>query len=173
MNEKAHWKRNSEVLTSGAPKNWCSWSVVLEKGLLRVPWTARRSKQSILKGISPAEAPILWPPDVKNCLIGKDPDAGKEWRQEERGQQRMRWLDGITDSIDMNLSKLQEVVKDRKAWGTAVHEVAKSQTRLNNWKTTNSGDIRVKGLIPGLRRSPGEGNGNPIQYSYLESSNSA
>ena len=100
MNEKAHWKRNSEVLTSGAPKNWCSWSVVLEKGLLRVPWTARRSKQSILKGISPAEAPILWPPDVKNCLIGKDPDAGKDWRWEKKGttEDEMigwhHWLDG-------------------------------------------------------------------------------
>ena len=100
MNEKAHWKRNSEVITSWAPKNWCSWSVVLEKGLLRVPWTARRSKQSILKGISPAEAPILWPPDVKNCLIGKDPDAGKDWRWEKKGttEDEMigwhHWLDG-------------------------------------------------------------------------------
>ena len=53
-----------------------------------------------------AEVPILWPPDAKNRLIGKDPDAGKDWQQEEKGQQRMRWLDGITDWMDMNMSKL-------------------------------------------------------------------
>ena len=62
----------------------------------------------------------------------KDPDAGKDWSQEERGQQRMRWLDGITDSTDMNLRKLQEIVKDREGWHAAIHRVTKNQTSLSD-----------------------------------------
>ena len=80
-----------------------------------------------------AEAPILWPPDVKSWLIGKDSDAGKDWRQEKKGTPEDGWLDSIPDSIDMNLNKLQETVKDTEASHAAVHGVAKSWTQLRNW----------------------------------------
>ena len=104
-----------------------------------VLWTARRSNHSILKEINlnihwddwnaAVEAPILWPPDVKSWLTGKDPDAGKDWRE----KQRMRWLDSIADSMDMNLSKHLEKVEDRGAWCAGVHDIEKSWTRLSYW----------------------------------------
>ena len=80
-----------------------------------------------------AEAPILWPPDAKNWLIGTDADAGKDWAQEEKGTWRMRWLDGNTNSVNMNLNKLQKIVKEKEAWHAAVHGVAKNQTWLSDW----------------------------------------
>ena len=122
-------------------KNWCFWTVVLEK-TLESPLDFSEIKSVNPKGNQPwilfgktdaePEAPILWPPDVMDWLTGKDPDAGKDWDRRRRGWQRMRWLDGIIDLTSMSLSKLQEVVKAREAWCTAVQGVSKTQIQLSD-----------------------------------------
>ena len=131
---------------SWVPKNWCFWTVVLEKTLdspfnfKKIQLVHSKGDQSwafIGRADAKAETPILCPPDVKSWLIGKDPDAGRDWGQEEKGWQRTRWLDGITDSMDMRLSELRELVMDRKAWRAEIHGVAKNQTRLSDWTELN------------------------------------
>ena len=125
-------------------KNWCFWTVVLGK-TLEFSLTARRSNQSILKELNSwifigrtdeAEASVLWPSDVKSQLIGKDADAGKDWRQEEKGSTEDEVV-GWHHWLDRHEFKFRELVMDREAWRATVHQVPKSRTRLRDWTELN------------------------------------
>ena len=134
-------------------KNWCFWTAVLEK-TLESPLDCKEIKPVKSKGNqswvligrtdSEAETPKLWPPDAKNWFIRKDPDAGKDLRQEEKGTTEDK-MDGWHHWLDMSLSKFWEMVKDREAWPAVVHGVAKGRTQLSDWTTTKQKIVGIQG----------------------------
>ena len=136
------WIWELDYKESWAPKNWCFWTVVLKA--LESPLDCKKIQPVHPKGDqswvffgrndAKAETPVLWPPHAKSWLIGKDTlMLGGIGGRRRRGRQRMRWLAGITDSMDMSFSKLGEMVNGRETWCAAVHGITKSWTWLSNW----------------------------------------
>ena len=149
------WMWELDHKESWAPKNCCFQMVVLEKTLESpldckeiLPVYSKGNQSWIFTERTDAEAetPVLWPPDVKSQLR-KDPKAGKDWRQKEKGWQLMSWLGNITDSVDMGLSKLWEMVKDGAAWRAVIHGITKSQTGLSDWTTPTRSQWQLKGSL--------------------------
>ena len=138
------WMWELDWKESWALKNWCFWTVVLELTLESPldckeikPANCKGNQSWIFIGRTDAETPILWVPDGKSWLIGKKKKKilmlGKIEGRRRRGWQRMRWWNGITDSVDMGLGGLLDLVMDREAWIAAVHGVTKTRTQLSDW----------------------------------------